>query len=81
VPGQGDGTPNPGAVPASAQEAGRVRAWLRTLKDAQRTIMRVAFFDGLTYGEIAEVEGIPKGTVKTRVLHAKQALLRCLGAR
>jgi RNA polymerase sigma-70 factor (ECF subfamily) len=81
LPDEVDEAPNPEAILASAQEAGRVRACLQTLKDAQRTIMRLAFFEGLTYGEIAQVEGIPTGTVKTRILHAKRALLRCLGGR
>lgn len=78
VPDTVDDAPNPEAVLAGVQEAGRVRACLDTLKEAQRAIIRLAFFDGLSYGEISELEGIPKGTVKTRVMHAKQALLRCL---
>ncbi len=81
VPDTVDEAPNPEAILVSIQEAGRVRACLAKLKEAQRAIMRLAFFDGLSYGEIAELEGIPKGTVKTRVMHAKQALLRCLGHR
>ena len=31
--------------------------------------------------KIAELEGVPKGTVKTRIFHAKKLLLRCLGKR
>lgn len=81
VPDIEDDAPNPEAVLASVQDAGRVRDCLATLKEVQRAVMRLAFFDGLSYAEIAELEGIPKGTVKTRVMHAKQALLRCLGHR
>jgi len=81
VPETVDDAPDPEAVIAAAQEASRLRACLKTLKEAQRSIVQLAFFDGLTYGEIAEIEGIPSGTVKTRIFHAKQSLMRCLGRR
>ena len=45
-----------------------VRA-LSSLSDAERTLLSRAYFRGLTAREIAEADGIPLGTVKTR-LHA-----------
>jgi RNA polymerase sigma-70 factor (ECF subfamily) len=52
---------------AAAQEARRVRAALRTLPAAQRDALEMAFFGGLTHGEIAARTGLPLGTVKGRV--------------
>lgn len=76
-----DDAPDPEAVIVAAQDASRLRSCLAKLKEAQQSIVRLAFFEGLTYSEIAEVEGIPTGTVKTRIYYAKEALKRCLGRR
>lgn len=43
-----------------------VRA-LRSLSDAERALLVRAYFAGLTAREIAEADGIPLGTVKTRL--------------
>ena len=43
-----------------------VRA-LGSLSDAERRLLARAYFRGLTAREIAEVDGIPLGTVKTRL--------------
>ncbi len=43
-----------------------VRA-LRSLSDAERALLVRAYFGGLTAREIAEADGIPLGTVKTRL--------------
>ncbi|WP_181164521.1 RNA polymerase sigma factor [Amaricoccus solimangrovi] len=75
-----DEAPDPEAVAEAASDAARVRACLDGLSDAHRAAVELAFFQGLAYREIAEVEGIPEGTVKTRILHAKQLLKRCLAA-
>ena len=55
-----------------------MRHCLGTLKDEHRSAISFAFYDDMTYGEIAEATGVPEGTVKTRVFHAKKLLLRCL---
>ena len=51
---------------ASARED-KVREALRSLPDAQRTLLRLAFFEGLSHAEIAEAENLPLGTVKSRL--------------
>lgn len=79
VPESDEVEPDSEQILASAQDAARVRACLGGLKAAQQLVVRMAFFDGLSYEEIGQVEGIPAGTVKSRIFHAKQALLRCLG--
>jgi len=63
---------------ASGQEAEHVRHCLETLKEDHRSAISLAFYEDMTYGEIAEVAGVPEGTIKTRIFHAKKLLLRCL---
>ncbi|MEM6608049.1 MAG: sigma-70 family RNA polymerase sigma factor [Pseudomonadota bacterium] len=73
-----DESPDGEACLASAEEAAHVRHCLGTLKDDHRSAIAMAFYDDMTYGEIAEVAGVPEGTIKTRVYHAKKLLMRCL---
>jgi RNA polymerase sigma-70 factor, ECF subfamily len=73
-----DDAPNPEAIIESASDAARVRACMEKLSDAHRTAMRLAFYEELSYGDIAEIEKVPVGTVKTRIHHAKQLLRHCL---
>ncbi len=48
----------------------RARAAIVHLPAEQRKTLELAFFDGLTHTEIAEVTGDPLGTVKTRIRSA-----------
>ncbi|MCG6901834.1 MAG: sigma-70 family RNA polymerase sigma factor [Rhodobacter sp.] len=66
---------------AAGQEAEHVRHCLGTLKEDHRSAISLAFFEDMTYGEIAEVSGVPEGTIKTRIFHAKKLLMRCLEGR
>jgi RNA polymerase sigma-70 factor (ECF subfamily) len=45
----------------------RARAAVVLLPAEQRKTLEMAFFDGLTHSEIAEMTGDPLGTVKTRI--------------
>lgn len=78
VPEVSDTAPNPEAAAIAAAESNRLHKCLAKLPDVQRTAIRLAFLEELTYPEIAEIEKIPVGTIKTRIFHAKQALMRCL---
>jgi RNA polymerase sigma-70 factor, ECF subfamily len=70
----------PAAVALIEQEedSRRLRGCLEGLKDDHRVAIDLAFYQDLGYREIAEVLGVPEGTVKTRVFHAKKLLLHCL---
>jgi RNA polymerase sigma-70 factor (ECF subfamily) len=60
---------------ASAREReGRVRAALTTLPPDQAEVVRLAFFQEKPHSEIADVLGIPLGTVKSRVRLAMSRL-------
>jgi RNA polymerase sigma-70 factor (ECF subfamily) len=75
-----DDAPNPEAVVAAASDAARVRECMGRLSDTHRSAIHLAFWRELPYGEIAEIEGVPVGTVKTRILHAKRLLMHCLAS-
>ncbi len=55
-------------------EHGDLGAALRDLSPELRAVMQATAIDGLTTREAARLLGIPQGTVKTRVMRAKQEL-------
>jgi RNA polymerase sigma-70 factor (ECF subfamily) len=59
--------PSPSHQLESAQDRARVNAALKELSPEQRSVLELAFFEGLSHREIAERTGQPLGTVKTRV--------------
>ncbi len=62
-----------------SEDAGAVREAIDTLPEAQRRAVVLAYFDGMTYAEVAEREGIPVGTVKSRMRLAMERLRDQLG--
>jgi len=54
--------------------AEHTRAALRDLPVEQREVVLLAYYGGYTQREIAEMTGLPLGTVKTRTLAAMRAL-------
>lgn len=66
--------PDPSDLLAVADEAQRVAEAVAELPEAQLEVLRLSYFDGLTHAEIAEVIGIPLGTVKGRMRLALERL-------
>ena len=68
--------------PAEEVERGELREQLakaiQTLPDAIRQTLVMREVDGLRYGEIAETLKIPKGTVMSRLFHARKRLREIL---
>jgi len=54
----------------------RIRAALARLSEAQRTLVELAYFEGLTHSELAQRTGAPLGTVKSRLRDAVIVLRR-----
>ncbi|MGZ5295293.1 MAG: sigma-70 family RNA polymerase sigma factor [Actinomycetota bacterium] len=50
------------------EERRRVRAALDELPEAQREVLERMYFDGMSQSQIAELTGLPLGTVKSRTL-------------
>jgi RNA polymerase sigma-70 factor (ECF subfamily) len=58
----------------------KARAVMHLLPQEQRKTLEMAFFDGLTHAEIAEMTGDPLGTVKTRIRSALITLRKAFQA-
>jgi RNA polymerase sigma-70 factor (ECF subfamily) len=56
----------------------RVRVVLNALPEKQRAALELAFFRGLTHADIAAREGVPLGTVKTRIRTALLSIRRAM---
>jgi RNA polymerase sigma-70 factor, ECF subfamily len=60
-------------------EAERVKRCLTSLTRLQRECVDLAYYGGYTYREVAELLGVPAGTVKTRMRDGLIRLRDCLG--
>ena len=56
----------------------RLHLCLDRLSDAQANAIRTAFFDGVTYAQLAERRGVPVGTAKSWVRRGLMRLKECL---
>lgn len=56
----------------------RARGAILSIQPDQRKALEMAFFDGLTHAEIAELTGDPLGTVKTRIRTGLLALRKAM---
>jgi RNA polymerase sigma-70 factor (ECF subfamily) len=60
-------------------DGARARGLLSALPEGQREVLELGYFQGLSFSEIAELLGIPVGTVKSRVSAALVKLREDLG--
>lgn len=81
VPETEDDSPDGEACLLASQEAAHVQHCLGELSDDHKSAITLAFFEDMTYGQIAEALSVAEGTIKTRIFHAKKLLLRCLEGR
>lgn len=63
---------------AGRQREQHVRQCMERLSDEHRECVHLVFYEGLSLGEVAELQACPEGTVKTRMFHARQKLRNCL---
>ena len=73
-----DSAPLPDSMLIDAERNARVHACLEKLEENPREAIRVAFFRGRTYAQIAEDSDVPLGTVKSWVRRGLQKLKICL---
>jgi RNA polymerase sigma-70 factor (ECF subfamily) len=59
-------------------EAKRLMDCIRGLGDGEARLIRIAYFGGLTYAALAERDGLPLGTIKSKMRRALAALRECL---
>jgi len=75
---------DPGVGPEGAaiqmDEARRLRAAIEALPEKYRTVITLYHLQGQQYEEIAQVLGLPMGTVKTHLFRAKEQLRKILSA-
>jgi RNA polymerase sigma-70 factor (ECF subfamily) len=72
-PREASDEPGPDQVAETADLTERARRAMAALTDGQRAALELAYFGGKTSAEVAELEGIPLGTAKTRI---RTALLK-----
>jgi len=60
------------------EQAAQLHLCLDQLQERQRDAIRTAFFDGLTYAELAERDAVPLGTMKSWVRRGLLRLKDCL---
>ncbi len=63
----------------STLEAERVRRCLGGLSELQRQSIKLAYYSGYTYPQVASALGVALGTVKTRIRDGLKRLRDCLG--
>ena len=69
---------DPSTEADSASDAARLRSALAELPREQRAILSLHYLDGMPVAEIAAALDVPKGTVKSRLYHARNRLKQTL---
>ena len=78
APDIADSAPLASEMMESDEAAHHLSQCLDGLDDHQRTAIRTAFFDGVTYAELAERQAVPLGTMKSWVRRGLARLKECL---
>ncbi|MGN3972993.1 sigma-70 family RNA polymerase sigma factor [Tsuneonella sp. SYSU-LHT278] len=75
-----DDTPSAEDSLIASEGRARIHHCLERLDAAQRSGIRAAFFGGSTYADLADREGVPLGTMKSRIRRGLARLRTCLEA-
>lgn len=73
--------PTPETLLIQQADQARVRAAMEALPSSWREVLILREMEGMSYKEIAEVAGIPIGTVMSRLARARSGLQQALQAR
>lgn len=73
-----DETPGPEQLAALAAQASQLHTCMEQLNEDQKRSITLAFFHGLSHGELSEKLDKPLGTVKTWVRRGLDRLKQCL---
>lgn len=73
-----DPAPSPAVEAEAATDRARLDDCLDQLDQRRRSLIRIAFFDGATYEELAARVGSPIGSVKSWIRRGLLQLRRCL---
>ena len=76
IPIEDDDAPDAAGPEAGGRDIERA---LALLVDEQRSALLLVVLEGLTYREVAEVQGVPIGTVMSRLARARGRLIARLG--
>lgn len=76
-----DSAPEMTAVLSAAQDKATLNYCLSKLKPEHKQAIELLFFRDCSYEEIGEIMDCAKGTIKSRVHHAKLTLKECLSRR
>jgi len=81
VADRADPSPGPAEWAVARAQSEAIAEAFDTLAGQHREVLALAFAGRLPHGEIAEILGVPIGTVKSRLHHARAALARTLADR
>lgn len=73
-----DDAEGPESLALARLRADALQAAVRRLRPLHREVLVLAFWQGLSHAELAEILEIPRGTVKSRLSKARSALRRLL---
>ena len=62
----------------SGQASQRLGQCLEKLSPSHRECLHLFFYEDCSVGEVASLVGVPEGTVKSRLYHARAAMKHCL---
>lgn len=74
-----DDADTPEVIASKGDKGAQIRACLDKLSDEHKEIVELVYYHEKSVSEVAEIVGIPQGTVKTRMFHARKKLGALLG--